>query len=45
MTQTYKLYIFLLLFRKGCDDEFLNQLFAFSPKKITYVSCDPATQV
>jgi len=30
--------------RKGCDDVFLKQLFAFRPKKIVYVSCDPATQ-
>eukprot|EP01041_Mallomonas_annulata_P005084 gene5084-10176_t len=30
--------------RKGCDEEFLNQLFLFYPKKLVYVSCDPATQ-
>lgn len=30
--------------RKGCDPEFLEQLKRFSPKKIVYVSCDPATQ-
>lgn len=30
--------------RKGCDDSFLNQLIKFYPKKICYVSCDPATQ-
>lgn len=30
--------------RKGCDRLFLSQLFAFGPKKIVYVSCDPATQ-
>ncbi len=30
--------------RKGCDELFLNQLFAFRPKKIVYVSCDPSTQ-
>jgi len=30
--------------RKGCDASFLQQLFAFSPRKIVYVSCDPATQ-
>ncbi len=30
--------------RKGCDSVFLNQLFAFRPKKIVYISCDPATQ-
>ncbi|KAJ1407252.1 S-adenosyl-L-methionine-dependent methyltransferase [Ochromonadaceae sp. CCMP2298] len=30
--------------RKGCDAAFLEQLFVFSPRKIVYVSCDPATQ-
>jgi tRNA/tmRNA/rRNA uracil-C5-methylase (TrmA/RlmC/RlmD family) len=30
--------------RKGCDDIFINQLVNFSPKKVVYVSCDPATQ-
>ena len=30
--------------RKGCDQQFLDQLFAFSPRKVVYVSCDPATQ-
>lgn len=30
--------------RKGCDEAFLNQLFAFGPRKVVYVSCDPATQ-
>jgi len=30
--------------RKGCDDSFLNQLIKFNPKKVVYVSCDPATQ-
>ena len=30
--------------RKGCESSFLNQLAAFSPKRIVYVSCDPATQ-
>ncbi len=30
--------------RKGCDPEFLEQLFLFSPAHIIYVSCDPATQ-
>lgn len=30
--------------RKGCDELFLNQLFAFKPFKVVYVSCDPATQ-
>lgn len=31
--------------RKGCDEKFLNQLFAFGPKAVVYVSCDPATQM
>ncbi len=31
--------------RKGCDETFLNQLFAFGPKAVVYVSCDPATQM
>ena len=30
--------------RKGCDLSFIEQLIAFHPKKIIYVSCDPATQ-
>jgi 23S rRNA (uracil-5-)-methyltransferase RumA len=30
--------------RKGCDEVFLKQLISFHPKKIVYVSCDPATQ-
>ncbi len=30
--------------RKGCDIQFLEQLVAFYPKKIVYVSCDPTTQ-
>jgi tRNA/tmRNA/rRNA uracil-C5-methylase (TrmA/RlmC/RlmD family) len=30
--------------RKGCDALFLSQLFAFAPKKVVYISCDPATQ-
>ena len=30
--------------RKGCDDMFLKQLFAFNPMKVVYVSCDPSTQ-
>jgi 23S rRNA (uracil1939-C5)-methyltransferase/tRNA (uracil-5-)-methyltransferase len=30
--------------RKGCDDLFLGQLFAFRPKKVVYISCDAATQ-
>lgn len=31
--------------RKGCNQEFLNQLFAFGPSKVVYVSCNPATQM
>lgn len=30
--------------RKGCDEAFLEQLFALRPKRLVYVSCDPATQ-
>ena len=31
--------------RRGCDQKFIDQLVAFSPKKVVYVSCDPATQI
>jgi 23S rRNA (uracil1939-C5)-methyltransferase/tRNA (uracil-5-)-methyltransferase len=31
--------------RKGCDGAFLAQLFAFGPRTVVYVSCDPATQM
>jgi 23S rRNA (uracil1939-C5)-methyltransferase/tRNA (uracil-5-)-methyltransferase len=31
--------------RKGCDEVFLRQLFAFGPRTVVYVSCDPATQM
>lgn len=31
--------------RKGCDIAFLNQLFAFGPARVVYVSCNPATQI
>jgi len=31
--------------RKGCDEGFLGQLFAFGPRAVVYVSCDPATQM
>ena len=31
--------------RKGCDKAFLDQLFAFGPRAVVYVSCDPATQM
>lgn len=30
--------------RKGCDIAFIEQLLDFNPRKIIYVSCDPATQ-
>ena len=30
--------------RKGCDKEFIDQLIAFKPIRIVYVSCDPSTQ-
>ncbi len=31
--------------RKGCDEAFLSQLFAYGPRAVVYVSCDPATQM
>lgn len=31
--------------RKGCSGEFLDQLIAFRPARVIYVSCNPATQV
>jgi 23S rRNA (uracil1939-C5)-methyltransferase/tRNA (uracil-5-)-methyltransferase len=31
--------------RKGCDLSFLQQLFAYGPRTVVYVSCDPATQM
>ncbi len=31
--------------RKGCDEVFLHQLFAYGPRAVVYVSCDPATQM
>lgn len=31
--------------RAGCSPEFLEQLFAFGPKSVVYVSCNPATQM
>ena len=30
--------------RKGCDDNFLNQLLRFGPRRIVYVSCNVHTQ-
>ncbi len=31
--------------RRGSDEVFLNQLIAFAPRTIVYVSCNPATQM
>ena len=31
--------------RAGCSVEFLQQLFAFGPKLVVYISCNPATQM
>ncbi len=31
--------------RKGCSEDFLDQLFEFSPDTVIYVSCNPATQM
>ena len=31
--------------RKGCSEDFLLQLFKFKPRKVVYVSCNPATQM
>jgi 23S rRNA (uracil1939-C5)-methyltransferase/tRNA (uracil-5-)-methyltransferase len=30
--------------RKGCSEEFLKQLYEYSPQRIVYMSCGPATQ-
>ena len=31
--------------RKGCSEDFLDQLAQFGPSRVVYVSCNPATQV
>ena len=31
--------------RKGCSEDFLQQLFNFGPSRVVYVSCNPATQM
>jgi tRNA/tmRNA/rRNA uracil-C5-methylase (TrmA/RlmC/RlmD family) len=31
--------------RAGCSEEFLQQLFAFGPRSVVYVSCNPPTQM
>lgn len=31
--------------RKGCSEDFLLQLFKYNPRKVVYVSCNPATQM
>ena len=30
--------------RKGCSEEFLKQLYEYSPERVVYMSCGPATQ-
>lgn len=31
--------------RAGCGEDFLRQLFAYGPRAVVYVSCNPATQM
>lgn len=31
--------------RKGCSQDFLQQLFQFNPGRVVYISCNPATQM
>ena len=31
--------------RRGSDEAFLTQLFAYGPRTVVYVSCNPATQM
>lgn len=31
--------------RKGCNEEFLSQLFSYGPARCVYVSCNPSTQM
>lgn len=31
--------------RAGCSEAFLDQLFAFAPSRVVYISCNPATQM
>jgi 23S rRNA (uracil-5-)-methyltransferase RumA len=31
--------------RAGCSEDFLKQLFAYGPKSVVYVSCNPPTQM
>jgi 23S rRNA (uracil1939-C5)-methyltransferase/tRNA (uracil-5-)-methyltransferase len=30
--------------RKGCSEEFLEQLYSYASQRVVYMSCDPATQ-
>lgn len=31
--------------RAGCSEDFLRQLFVFAPRRVVYISCNPATQM